>query len=98
MTSLLELQKLAEEITELRKLLIAQYEKKIARLEQENSAMLEALEAVEWIQDNYLYTEFGDDFKYCPWCGSGGYCISNKGPEHAENCIRQKAVAKAKGK
>jgi len=53
-------------------------------LEQAAPALLEALEAVEWI------THIGSGSMTCPWCG-GFY------PDHAADCQRQAALREARG-
>ncbi len=48
--------------------------------------LLEALEAVGWVQDEELPNDC-----YCPWCGN----YEHRG--HASDCSRQAAIAKARG-
>jgi len=56
-----------------------------ARLAEQRDALLEELEQVEWVRDQYF------DADYCPRCQS----FRTHG--HAPNCPRQLVLAKVKG-
>ena len=64
-------------------------EKKCRKLKQQNAALVEALEVVEWVKG---YDPKGIPaplyYLYCPWC---------KGIEHSSTCVREQALALAEG-
>ena len=55
------------------------------KLKQQNAALVETLEEVEWemVQDGWT--------RECPWC------LEEESKGHADNCSRQKALALVKG-
>ena len=59
---------------------------KVKELTRQNALMLEALKAVEWVND-----EQGDP--QCPWCGQYKSIFAAR--HHAEDCPRQAAIAAA---
>lgn len=47
-----------------------------------------ALEAVEWVKDTWSYDK-------CAWCGIVYHTFAKRKPRHADDCLRQRALAAA---
>ncbi len=76
---------------------------KIEELEAINGQLLEVCEKVEWICDPVFQDE---NIKFCPWCFGikpDQWNVNFKAQElevnigHSEDCLRQAAIAAAKG-